>query len=71
MDYLFSALILLLILIISITFIVCVHKNHRLNKLYVENQQLAKLTELHEKELAAKALQLANMNEKLMSTLKE
>nr|WP_321486390.1 hypothetical protein [uncultured Draconibacterium sp.] len=70
MDYLFSALILLLILIISITFIVCVHKNHRLNELYFENQQLAILTELREKELAAKALQLANMNEKLMSTLK-
>lgn len=69
MEY-FYALILSLILIVIIVFIVFVRKSHKYRELYAENRRLAELTELREKELAAKALQLANMNETLSSTLK-
>ena len=70
MDFLL-ALILLFAIIFIVAFIVCMRKNHRFKELHAENQQLTELTELREKELAAKALQLANMNETLLSILKK
>ena len=67
----FTSLNLLFIFIIAIAFIVCRRKSNRFKTLYAENQHLSELAELREKELAAKALQLANMNETLVSSLKK
>lgn len=70
MDF-FLALVLLFAIIFIVAFIVCVRKAQKFKELYTVNRQLTELTELREKELAAKALQLANMNETLLSILKK
>ncbi len=70
MSLLLSLTILLIIIIIA-AFIILLNSYRKIKLLNKKNQHLTQLAESHKKELTIKALQLANMNETLLTALKK